>query len=139
MAQAVGTRITLSEYTHAEPCGHVCALMRLDLAPELSSQQRTAEAAAKLDTAGATRVLALRTITMTRDGGKRSTTPECCWGCGVRVIVPLVGVVRRGPMRGLWPQWEGWVVQPAPSSETQTRRRGLVQVGARRGRRRPRN
>jgi len=30
-------------------------------------------------------------------------------------------------------------VQPAPSSETQTRRRGLVQVGAQRGRRRLRN
>ena len=80
MAQAIGTRVNLSEYTHAEPCGHVCALMRLDLAPELSSQQRTAEAAAELDTAGATRALALRTTTMTQDGGERSTTPEVLLG-----------------------------------------------------------
>ena len=107
MAQAVGTRITLSEYTHAEPCGHVCALMRLDLASELSSQQRTAEAAAELDTAGATRVLALRAAAMTQDGGERSTTPEVLLGLWSVSCRALVGVVRREPMRGLWPQWKG--------------------------------
>ena len=80
MAHAAWTRVTLSEYTHAEPCGHVCVLMRRDLASELSSQQRTAEAAAEPDTAGATRALALRATTMTQDGGERSTTPEVLLG-----------------------------------------------------------
>ena len=108
-------------------------------ASELSSQQRTAEAATELDTAGATRVLALRMAAMTQDGGERSTTPEVLLGLWSVSYRALVGVVRREPMRGLWPQWEGGVVQPAPSSETQTRRRGLVQVGAQRGRRRLRN
>ena len=124
---------------HAEPRSHVCVLMRLDLASELSSQQRTAEAAAELDTVDAARVLAFWAAATTQDGGERSTTPEVLLGLWSVSYRALVGVVRREPMRGLWPQWEGGVVQPAPSSETQTRRRGLVQVGAQRGRRRLRN
>ena len=65
---------------HAEPRGHVCALMRLDLASELSSQQRTAEAAAELDTVDAARFLAFWAAATTQDGGERSTTPEVLLG-----------------------------------------------------------
>ena len=100
-------------------------LRRLDLASELSSQQRTAEAAAELDTVDAARVLAFWAAATTQNGGERSTTPEVLLGLWSVSYRALVGVVRREPMRGLWPQWEGGVVQPAPSSETQTGRRGL--------------
>ena len=65
----------MSEYTCAEPCGHVCVLMRRDLASELSSQQWTAEAAAELDTADAARVLAFRAAALTQDDGECSTAP----------------------------------------------------------------
>ena len=92
---------------HAEPRGHVCVLMRLDLASELSSQQRTAEAAAELDTVDAARVLAFWAAATTQNGGERSTTPEVLLGLWSVSYRALVGVVRRGPMRGLWPQWEG--------------------------------
>ena len=107
MAYAVRTRVTLFECTCADLRGHVCVLRRLDFTSELSSQQRTAEAAAELDTADAARVLAFRAAAPTQDDGECSTAPEVplwLWGVSYRA---LVGVVRRGPMRGLWPQWEG--------------------------------
>ena len=66
----------VSECMSAELYGYVCVLRRLDFASELSSQQRTAEAAAELDTADAVRVLALRATALVQDDGECSTTPE---------------------------------------------------------------
>ena len=93
MAHAVRTRVTLPGCTDTEPCGHARVLRRPDFASELSSQQRTAEAAAKLDTAGATRVLAPRATATTQDGGERSTTPEVLLGLWSVSYRALVGVV----------------------------------------------
>ena len=77
----------------AELCGYVCVLRRPDFASELSSQQRTAEAAAELDTADAARMLAFRTAAMTLDGGERSTTPEVLLGLWSVSYRALVGAV----------------------------------------------
>ena len=69
--------------------------MRLDLASELSSQQRTAEAAAELDTVDAARVLAFWAAATTQNGGERSTTPEVLLGLWSVSYRALVEIVRR--------------------------------------------